>query len=102
MAVVPEQVTRLQDSMTMGRIPVIVMGSGMSAGVGAPTMRAIHTYLLEELRKRTQDDAVKVIQELLEILEKEDVESPRSVQVRLYHLLQSSSDEQIRGIWAKF
>ena len=74
MKIIPEQVVQLREAMTMGRVPVIVMGSGMSAGVGAPTMAAIHTYLLEELRKRGQSDAVKVIQELLQILEKEEVE----------------------------
>src|SRR5712671_6649170 len=102
MAITPRQVALLHESMNMGRVPVIVMGSGMSAGVGAPTMTAIHTYLLEELRKCEQNDALKVIQELLQILEKEEVESPRSVQVRLYHLLQSSPKKQVRTIWAKF
>ena len=95
-------VSKLKDSMSMGRVPIIVMGSGMSAGVGAPTMSAIHNYLSKELGRQQPDDGIKVLQELLEILNRAEVESPRSVQVRLYHLLQRSNSKPIRTVWTKF
>jgi HD superfamily phosphohydrolase len=87
--------------MVTGRIPVVVIGSGLSAGVGAPTMGIIHRYLRRVLEGGTADPKVATIIGLLDLLTS-DVESPRSVQVRLYHLLQTSAYADIRRGWASF
>jgi len=72
MAVDLEQaVEELKGNMSLGRIPVIVIGSGMSAGVGAPTMGAIHHYLKGKLSKCTQTPTVSTITSLLGVLDHE-------------------------------
>jgi hypothetical protein len=113
--------TRLRETMVLGRIPLIVMGAGMSAGVLAPTMREIHKYLSDQINalaiSRTPNDPEHVlligtIKTLLKHLSDESVPdgwpedeflaSPRSVQVRLYHLLQTSRFAEIRELWDGF
>ena len=96
-----KQIGQLKQNMMMGRIPVVVMGSGMSAGVGAPTMGAIHRYLESQIKNCQPSDTISVIKDLLAVLDAEP-QSPRSVQVRLYHLLQTSSEKDIRKIWSDF
>ena len=96
-----QAVDELERNMSLGRIPVIVIGSGMSAGVGAPTMGGIHHYLKERLSRCNQTSTVSTITTLLEVLNHE-AQSPRSVQVRVYHLLQSSLEPEIRNLWHEF
>src|SRR2546427_7302280 len=94
-------IEQLKRNMSLGRVPLIVIGSGMSAGVGAPTMGSIHHYLKGKLSKCNQTPTVSTITSLLEVLDQES-QSPRSVQVRAYDLLQSSLESEIRNLWREF
>jgi hypothetical protein len=90
----------LKTRLRLGGVPLIVVGSGLSAGVGAPTMNLIHRYFEREIDPRTSQTA-RTIHALVEILIAEP-EYPRSVSVRLYHLLQTSLEETIRREWQAF
>lgn len=94
------EIERLRTRVYLGGAPLIVIGSGLSAGVGAPTMELIHAYLEEKIEPE-HSTTTKAVRDLIKIL-REEAEYPRSVSVRLYHLLQTSPDEKIRSAWAKF
>lgn len=91
----------LGTNMVLGRVPLIVIGSGVSAGAGVPTMRDIHGYLRKKLRSCADSNTKHTADELLGVLERQE-QSPRSVQVRLYHLLQTVEEAQIRDLWKQF
>lgn len=91
---------RVKTRLRLGGAPLIVVGSGLSAGIGAPTMRHIHEYLQGEIRPNGSETA-KRIRALIEVLLAEP-DCPRSVSVRLYHLLQTSPDEEVRQKWRAF
>jgi len=114
----------LHENMEMGRIPLIVMGSGISAGVFAPTMREIHEYLAKEIEEKAvefendvrklNEDEQRLVETILALLHqlvspkpaiwKDDgaPDSPRSVQVRLYNLMQTSRVPCIKTVWQEF
>ena len=113
-----EAAKRLAETMALGRIPLVVIGSGMSAGVFAPTMSEIHTWLATEIQTEADNcgakdlSAVQTIQALLGQLAaakpaqgwSDDTApaSPRSVQVRLYGLLQTNKLPCVRTVWQRF
>ena len=91
----------LRDNMQLHRVPIIVIGSGVSAGAGVPTMTDIHNYLAERIGSPSSD-AAKVAFRLLETLRSDQTVSPRSVSVRLYRLLQTPDDTDMRALWTQF
>jgi len=104
---------QLNKKMALGRVPLIVMGSGMSAGVFAPTMAQIHSYLKIKVETAAAADpdnnpVFEAVLSLLRVLVPSPaslataVDSPRSVQVRLYHLLQTSTNQHLNDIWRDF
>ena len=62
----------LENNMALGRVPLIIIGAGMSAAVGAPTMRMIHKYLQNEIKKlpsfQPESPNLQTIRRLLDIL----------------------------------
>ena len=54
-----EAAKRLAETMALGRIPLVVIGSGMSAGVFAPTMSEIHTWLATEIQTEADNCGAK-------------------------------------------
>ena len=58
---------QLKQSCTRGRKLIIVIGSGMSADVGAPEMKHIHGYLLKHLPEKADTDAIRTIRGLLRV-----------------------------------
>jgi hypothetical protein len=93
----------LRAKMELGRIPLIVMGSGVSAGVFAPTMLEVHEYLVKQIEEKKKafeisgqkfnHDEQRLIETILALLHQltapkpaiwkgeETPDSPRSVQV---------------------
>jgi hypothetical protein len=92
----------LRENMLLDRVPIIVIGAGVSAGAGVPTMRNIHEYLADRIGKGASDSAAEVAANLLRILRREETVAPRSVAVRLYRLLQAGQDKGLGTVWAKF
>jgi HD superfamily phosphohydrolase len=86
--------------MKLGRLPIIVIGSGVSDGAGVPLMENIHRYLKKKLSDCPKNACVEAALNLLDFIQSSS--SPRSVSVRLYHLLQTSTDPNIRKIWKEF
>jgi len=102
-------ISRLEANCHLGRKLVVVIGAGASRGVGAPSMGDIHGYLKKVLQSKPRSPAIENVLALLGVLlpsspEKADkrVDHPRSVMVRLYHLLQSSNDPGIQSAWEDF
>ncbi len=88
--------------MRLNRVPVIVIGAGVSAGAGVPTMNDVHKYLAERIGNPPRDTGAEVAGHLLETLRSDQTVAPRSVAVRLYRLLQAGQDKDLTNIWAKF
>ncbi len=107
-----ECVRRIHDGMDLGMVPVIVMGSGMSTGVGAPLNKDIHAYLRGkfeedvEAKSSSEKKTISMIRQFLSILAPElghsKFESPRSVSARLFDLLQTSMIPSVRENWRNF
>ena len=100
---------QLRQLVSVGRIPVVVVGAGVSQGVGGPSMMDMHSHLLGLLKpkkanlrdKEPHADLTTAIS-LLESLTQEEPSTPRSLAVRLYKILQTSTNKTVRSTWRRF